>query len=1072
MFGHSTDPRLPATGIPGLEGSTAASGAPERPDADPGAVRLLLPDERDSRRDSRRTSTAFAALIGLVFVVLNVVIYHGARSRLVSERWDQLAACTLEKQLDLADLLAGLTRDARFVARQDEFRAWLAQNRGRRGARPRPAQALEFERRLDQAASSFDLLAIEMVAPDGSVFANSSTASLWRTPEAMALARRVSRSRAAATEMDHSFAHGKPIILVAAPIDGAESGDGAAVAMVYAGLEDRFRASLEDWVIPGPTAGAFVVLRDGDDVVIASQPPSNLGLYLGERLPISSTRARPLAIAAQGVESRIETRDASRRVLWSATQPLTDLGCGLVGQADRATMLAGMRLTLLGLLLLDVVVGLLGVGVMLLLRRQFRAQVAEREAAIAGRLAERLQAILDSAFDAILSLDREGRVLTSNRAAERLFGRQAKELIGQPMSGMLAWQGGAPPAAGSSQPGQMSRSVARWPDGTEIAVEYTLARSGYEAGKSYTLVVRDVSARVEAEGKVQAFARGLEVSNRRLEDANRQLEQASRLKSEFLANTSHELRTPLNGIMGFLQLVLDGLCESRDEEREFQQQALQCSRHLLGLINDVLDIAKIEAGRLTLQVEPVDVGALFDEVYTVTHVQAQQRGLKLVFEPPPAGSLPVRGDFGKVKQVLINLVGNSLKFTPAGSITVRAHAREAAGHVLIEVVDTGIGIPLDRQDDIFEKFTQADGTTTRRYGGTGLGLAITRSLVELMGGVIDVQSEGPGKGTRMAFSLPVWRGEDDPASTPEPGQAPVSDLVQGPPGGMLVLVVDDDPVYRRMVVALLQQNGHRTAEAAHAEAGWVLVRRLRPALVVLDYALSCPEGALLRTGWDLAQRMSSDESTRHIPFLFVTGFETQLRDRLRKVAFARQPNHVAKPVKAPALLTAIAATLGEAAGRHLRVLLADDDPKVAAYVSRILPSGRFRLEVVNSGEECLHLLRTQPKRFDLLLLDLTMPETSGYDVLREMALRGTAASLPVIVLTADPDVPDEEQRRLLEHGLVLEVIAKTEIHERPKRLTEAIDAYRSSIPGRSALPPARRLNVDRESGDEREQRAA
>ena len=1042
---HSeSSPEAPLTRA--LPARPTLSGQPDRTTGPSGSVRLLLSSDGDARRDSIRTTSAFVVLVGLVLVLLNVVVYHSARTRLVNDRWAQLKAGTEEKRLDVAEAVEGLRRDARFVASRAIVRNWLEATSAAPGLVPSIGQSLEFERDLDQAASSFDLLGIELVGADGVVFANSSSATLWRTPEAMALARRAAQLGTAATLTGHTLAHGNAIILVAAPVQAAEGANRGAVALVYAGLGERLRSSLKNWAISSPAAGSFVVLRDGNEVLIASQPPAALGYYLGQRLPIASPRARALALAAQGGESELETQDAAGGTLWSVTRPLNDLGCGLIGMVDRSTALAGMRMTLLVLVLFDIGAVLLALAVGLLWRRQLRAHVAEREITLTRGHAERLQSVLDSAFDTILSLDAQGMVLTANRAAERLFARPASMLIGQRVETLLAWEGGGTlPSQGASEPARMLRSLARRPDGSGVAVEYTLARSSDDTHPIYTLVVRDVSERVESDQKVQAIAEGLEVSNRRLEEANRQLELASRLKSEFLANTSHELRTPLNGIMGFLQLVQDGLCESREEEQDFLHQALQCSKHLLGLINDVLDIAKIEAGRLSLQIESVEVGALFDEVYTVTHVQAQQKGLKLIFEPQPGGGAMVRGDFGKIKQVLINLVGNSLKFTPAGSITVRAVPQEDAGHMLIEVIDTGIGIPPDRQKLIFEKFTQADGTTTRRYGGTGLGLAITRSLVELMGGVIDVESAGPGRGTRMTFSLPLWRGEEELPTPSDAAGAPLPDIIQGPLGGALVLIVDDDPVYRKMVTALLHHNGYRTAEAAHAEAGWILVRRLRPALVVLDYAMSCPEGALLRTGWDLADRMSSDERTRQIPFLFVTGFETQLRERLESMAFTRQPMHLSKPVQGEELLRTILAALGDAPGRVMRVLLADDDPMVAAYVSKVLPLERFQLEVVNNGEECLHLLRTQPQGFDLLLLDLMMPETSGYDVLREMALRGTAKALPVIVLTAYPEVRNEDERRLLEQGLVLEILAKTDIHSRPRRLMEAIEGHLSSI---------------------------
>jgi CheY-like chemotaxis protein len=489
-------------------------------------------------------------------------------------------------------------------------------------------------------------------------------------------------------------------------------------------------------------------------------------------------------------------------------------------------------------------------------------------------------------------------------------------------------------------------------------------------------------------------------------------------------------------MIGFLQLVLDGLCENRDEERDFLKQGLQCSRHLLGLINDVLDIAKIEAGKLNVEAEQVDVRDLFAEVETVTHVQAQQAGITLRFDPYADESVRVRCDSGKTKQVLINLIGNSLKFTPKGSITVRATAHADVGHVMFEIVDTGIGIPRDRQKLIFEKFTQGDGSTTRKYGGTGLGLAISRSLVELMGGIIGVHSDGEGKGTRMYFSLPVW---DDAAAAVPPALEPSAEQIDGPANGSLVLVVEDDPVFRRFLTVLLHQHGYRTVQSSSAEGAWLLVRRLQPSVVVLDYALSCAEGASLRTGWDLAERMTSDHDTRHIPLIFVTGFDDELRAKLKATAFSRKPEHLMKPVDGSVLLAKLEEVVGDIQGRHVRVLMADDDPTVAAFVRKVLSGERFHIEVANNGEECLHVLRTQPRGFDLLLLDLMMPEVSGSDVLREMTLSGTAAELPVVVLTNFPEGRNPEEKRLLEHGLVLDVLPKTAVHDSPQLLSHIID---------------------------------
>jgi signal transduction histidine kinase/CheY-like chemotaxis protein len=569
-----------------------------------------------------------------------------------------------------------------------------------------------------------------------------------------------------------------------------------------------------------------------------------------------------------------------------------------------------------------------------------------------------------------------------------------------------------------------------------VPVEYSLGSTGGGDELIYTAIVRDVSERIEHEQRIRSFAEGLEITNRRLEEVNAQLEEASRLKSEFLANTSHELRTPLNGMIGFLQLVLDGMCDTPEEERDFLQQALQCSRHLLGLINDVLDIAKIESGKLSMDLEALDIPRLFEEVETLTHVQATQRGIQLVFEADLEPGVTARGDFGKVKQVLINLVGNSLKFTPQGSIRVNARTRGPLGHVMFEVIDTGIGIDPSRQGVVFDKFVQGDGSTTRKYGGTGLGLAISRSLIEMMGGIVGVQSEGQNKGTRMYFSLPVWRPD---AASPAVAATAAAAAPSGPANAALVLIVEDDSVFRKFVTAVLHQRGYRTVEAVNAEQGWVAVQKWGPACVLLDYALTSADGGGMRTGWDLAQRMSMDPATRHVPIVFLTGFDGELREKLKATVFARHPEHLVKPVEIDTLITRVEALLGERARVPVRVLMADDDPGVATYVRKVLPRDRFDVRVTRNGEECLHALRTSPNDFDILLLDLMMPVASGYDVLREMTLTGLRPDLPVLVLTNFPEARDENERRLLERGLVVDVVSKSAVHSEPQMLMEVLD---------------------------------
>jgi signal transduction histidine kinase len=260
---------------------------------------------------------------------------------------------------------------------------------------------------------------------------------------------------------------------------------------------------------------------------------------------------------------------------------------------------------------------------------------------------------------------------------------------------------------------------------------------------------------------VAAFAEraGLALENTqlltRLDFARQTAEEASKLKSEFLANTSHELRTPLTGIIASLSMVLDNLCDSPEEEREFIQIAYSSSEHLHEIINSVLDIAKIEAGRMDVDLRAVDVAALFSEVYTLTRVQADDKNLKLEMRLPDDTSVRIQADPDKLRQILINLLGNSIKFTERGGIRVEA---DIVGEQMRMVVkDTGIGISIEKQARLFQPFVQGDGSMTRKYGGTGLGLSISRRFAEMMGGSLTLFSEGDGKGTTLTLLLPLAR---------------------------------------------------------------------------------------------------------------------------------------------------------------------------------------------------------------------------------------------------------------------------------------------------------------------------
>lgn len=380
--------------------------------------------------------------------------------------------------------------------------------------------------------------------------------------------------------------------------------------------------------------------------------------------------------------------------------------------------------------------------------------------------------------------------------------------------------------------------------------------------------------------------------NRRLELANLELDRASRRKDEFLATTSHELRTPLNSILGFLRLLLDGLYENQTEERQFLQNAFDSGKNLLNIINELLDIAKIEAGKVNLNFTEVDIPQVFAAVEKMTQVQAAPKKLPLTFRPR---RLRVRADSGKLQQILLNLVVNAIKFTQQGEIQVRVRALRRKGHVRFEVRDTGIGIAPELQREVFQKFVQGHGSATWQDGGSGLGLAICKNLVEFMGGQIWLTSPGPGQGTTVCFTLPLisenqlyWRRMEDRERGLE---------VQGSEAGPLVLLVEDDPQAVELMTRILNKHGYRTAYAVTADDGLEGVQRLHPALVTIDLGLPMRSQANLHTGLDLCGALQQGPQANGIPLLLVTGHDAALAQGLAKL-----PPILNKPFRARQLV--------------------------------------------------------------------------------------------------------------------------------------------------------------------------
>lgn len=414
--------------------------------------------------------------------------------------------------------------------------------------------------------------------------------------------------------------------------------------------------------------------------------------------------------------------------------------------------------------------------------------------------------------------------------------------------------------------------------------------------------ILDLDLNLMCESYFQESLRELRELNDRLEAANLELAQLSRVKDDFLAHTSHELRTPLNSILGFTKLILDGLCKRPEEERELLRDVFTSAQHLLEIVNDILDVAKIEAGKLRLNLQPVPLRRVFDQVLDVIRVQAREKKLKLVDETSDDALPPVLADENRLRQVLINLLGNAVKFTDQGWVTLRADAERIPGHVLIEVQDTGVGIPLTKQKDLFDKFKQVDTSFTRRHGGSGLGLAISRRLVEMMGGRIELESPGEGFGTSVRFTVPVYAiAHDRPHQRAQPGLA-----IAGDRHGPRVLVVDNDAGFRNYLARLLASHGFAVVTAGSVEDALDAAERFRPVVAIADWVIPTRPASAYGDGLQFLATLAQRRDWEPFCPLLVTGHDPgKAEEELAHYPSLPRPRVLRKPVEAEEFLATL-----------------------------------------------------------------------------------------------------------------------------------------------------------------------
>ena len=551
------------------------------------------------------------------------------------------------------------------------------------------------------------------------------------------------------------------------------------------------------------------------------------------------------------------------------------------------------------------------------------------------------------------------------------------------------------------------------------------------------------------------------IAQRALQRNADELQRSGRYKSEFLANMSHELRTPLNSSMILSRLLSENRTGNLTPDQvRYSQIILSANNDLLNLINDILDLSKIEAGHLQIDPQAVSIAQLLEPVRQTFAALAEQRGLALRFEILPGVPSAIVTDAMRLQQILKNLLSNAVKFTERGEVVLTVSHDEAAGQVVFAIRDTGAGIPEDQQQVIFEAFRQADGTTSRKYGGTGLGLSISRELAALLGGTIGVTSR-VGEGSVFSVRLPLratagaakvagTRKESAEGTSVRPAAVPLPPLPVAAPriaaptpaaavkvetGARTILVVEDDPPFSEILCQLVRELGFDCLVATTGEEAIAMAGRHAPSAILLDVGL--PD----TSGLAVLEQLKRNTATRHIPIHMVS-----VSDYAQTALQMGAVGYVLKPTAREELVEAIGRLEHRLRQRMQRVLVVEDDAGLRHGVVELLRADDVEIQAVGNVREALEHLRGAT--YDCVVLDLALPDGTGYDILEKMAEGKQYSFPPVIVYTGRTLSREEEQRLRRYSGSIILKGARS-----PERLLDEVTLFLHKV--ESELPPER-----------------